>query len=148
MFCDYLTGQEAGSYVARKYAEGHGVSDIGRRLASDAFDRVLVRWSRRSTWVTRWADIYTRWFYRRSVLRRKLLLLMAILECAPEHYAFFEAGDGHNRARFWLWLTAKGLGFLVHFSAAVLFFSMVRLVVRLLPEPAHVPPGEERWAES
>ncbi len=148
LYCRYLTGLTPSPYITGKYVEGHHVSDIERRLSEDRFDRLLARWSRLGTVPTRIADIYTRWFYRRSVLRHKLLLLLAILECAPETHMFFEAGESRSQARFWLWLISKTAGFLVYFAISAVLFSAARLVLHWWPESAVATGAERQWARS
>jgi hypothetical protein len=79
-----------------------------RALGLDAprgFDALLVRLARRGGIPLRLADSYAGWLARRSVLRTKLVGVLALLETAPESYAAVDAPDA-NLA--WPRLLARG----------------------------------------
>jgi hypothetical protein len=78
VFARYLTGKGAGDYVRRKYREAHERGALG---PSSASDRALVDVARRGTWWARLADAHARLFAPGGLLRRKLVLVLALLEC-------------------------------------------------------------------
>lgn len=79
VFARYLTGGGGDDYLRRKYREAHERGALGP--AASAFDRALVSVARRGTWWTRLADAHARLFLRGGLLRRKLVLVLALLEC-------------------------------------------------------------------
>ncbi len=129
-FCAYLVGREASEYIRQRYCEAHRRTDLVRQNPSNSFDRFIIRFGQRGILCTRMADVYTRWFYRRSVLRSKLLLLMAILECSRSTYSLFEASRSHSRARFCLGLMFQGIRWLLCLMASFVFFSLSYLIVK------------------
>lgn len=80
VFSRYLVSQVPTDYIRRQYE----TAVVARNLASDAefsaFDRRTLRLARRHAFFTRLADAYCAIFHRHGVLRRKLILLLAILE--------------------------------------------------------------------
>ena len=84
VFCRYLTGQSASAFVAEKYAAAHARD--ARYGRASVFDRVLLRLAAASPLLAQCADSYACVAARASLLRKKLVLLIAILESsAPEH---------------------------------------------------------------
>lgn len=79
-FTAALIGAVPVAYVVKQYARGH----VSLPLAPvQGFDAVLMHVARGGPTLTRIADAYARLFARRAILRRKLTLLLAILESAP-----------------------------------------------------------------
>ena len=144
----YLTGTEPDEYVCEKYRDAHRVTDLIGPVAPPAFDRFILRFSRRNRLSTKLADIYTRWFLRRCVLRRKLLLLLAILECAGSSFRHFESGENRTRFGFYLWLAGQGIAFIVCAVGGLVIFSVARCLFGLNPASRRTEPTEERWASS
>ena len=130
-FSAYLTGMDAGDYVRRKYCEAHQITDLIEPVTITRFERYVLRFSCKGILHTRFADIYTRWFHRKNVLRRKLLLLTAILECAGTTYRHFEYGECSTLAGFGLWLTGKGIGFVLSAAIAIPVFTVARCMFSL-----------------
>ena len=85
----YLVGQPPGEYVTRKYVEAH--RKLQPRLGGEAGSDPVLALARRGAFATGLVDAYTRVFRSDSIFRRKLILLVAILECAPSTAAAFEA---------------------------------------------------------
>jgi hypothetical protein len=83
-FATYLSGQPPTPYLIEKYLDFH--QKLGEKTAEDRFDAFLVRISARSAAWTRVADSYARIFRPNSVLRTKLILVLALLECAPPSF--------------------------------------------------------------
>ena len=131
-FCVYLIGKEASDYIRQRYYEAHRRTDLVHQEPSNSFDRFVIRFGQRGILCARMADVYTRWFYRRSALRSKLLLLMAILECSRSTYGLFEASKSHSRALCYLVLMIQGIRWVLFLMASLLFFSLSYLVVKFL----------------
>lgn len=94
-FCRHLIGQAPDTYVTSRYREAHRVHpDLAAR---DRFDRALVRIARLHPRVTAMADGWARLFAPRAALRRKLVLLVAILEVSTPFDRAFEPVPGEGR---------------------------------------------------
>jgi NADH dehydrogenase len=80
IFSRYLIAQRPTDYIHRKY----GAAIIARGIADDcalsAFDRQTLDLARQNVFLTRLTDAYCAMFHRTGVLRRKLTLLLAIVE--------------------------------------------------------------------
>ncbi len=95
VFTRFLVRAPATPYVRDKYLEAHRLS--GTFVPAAGVDSALVTVARWSPAVTRVADAYARLCAPRGVLRRKLVLLLAILETSPP---FFRAID-YEPSRSW-----------------------------------------------
>ena len=87
-FCRYLAGCNPNEYVLGKYLEYHRAA--GTFALLPPFEATLVRFAAHNRWSARVADSYSARFAKCSVLRKKLALLVGILECSP---GFFERID-------------------------------------------------------
>lgn len=122
-----LLGAPPGGYVAAQYARAHGHL---RLEPATPFDRVLLAFAARGSWVLRAADGYARIFAPTSALRRKLTVLVAILEsAAPSDTAF--AAVERTPAAVAGRLLVTGLGFAVLLGAGVIVLAPIHLVSRL-----------------
>lgn len=84
VFCRYLSGHEANEYVRGKYREAHQTRFLSGE--ADRADAVFASIARLHPWTARIVDAYTRVFRPFSIVRKKLVILLAILEsCAPTH---------------------------------------------------------------
>jgi hypothetical protein len=129
-FCVYLVGKKASDYIKQSYREAHYRTDLVLQNHSNSFDHFIIHLGRQGILCTRMADIYTRWFYRRSALRSKLLLLMAILECAKSTYSLFETSHPYSNVRFWLGLIISGIRWILCLVASFIFFSISYPIVK------------------
>ena len=89
VFCRYLIGTEPNDYIMKKYEEAHMSGAMSHAVRIAAFDRILVAMAGTSGVATTLVDSYAAVFFRTAVVRKKLVLLVAILEsCAPSHSKF------------------------------------------------------------
>jgi hypothetical protein len=85
VFCRYLVGQAPNGYVKQKYRAAHQIGALrsGPEQVPDGF---LVKAASIAPWSAKIIDTYTRFFRPSSTVRKKLIVLLAILEtCAPAH---------------------------------------------------------------
>jgi len=95
-FTRLLARSPATPYVIGKYIDAHRVHTS---LADPrGFDRVLVGRAASGPLVARMADAYARHVMPRGVLRRKLVLLLAILESSPGFHRTIDAGPERSFA--------------------------------------------------
>ncbi|MGH9816892.1 MAG: hypothetical protein ACRD6I_12515, partial [Candidatus Acidiferrales bacterium] len=117
VFARYLTGAAPAEYLARKYREAHAVSE--RFSARGAFDAKLLRVAAGGPGRAAVADAYACLLARRSALRKKLILLTAILESSPASCGWKDQADAGSAAGFVLRLLARGAGFAVRLLAGM-----------------------------
>lgn len=108
-FATYLVGYSSSPYVEECYtlaAQAHGLAD---KAEFSCFDRAALKVARLGPTFARWADSYCALFRRNGTLRRKLVLLAAILEhVAPTNEAF-ENVKPSSAARTFLSIGAIGI---------------------------------------
>lgn len=133
-FAQYLVQQPPNSYVVAKYCDAHEKAVLFQSHQLGAFDRVLVTLARLHPLATRFADSYAAVFCRSAVVRRKMILLLAILEsCAPT-YSYFEAPESRQRVLLCSRLVARGLVFgLLLVTATLLLLPLQLLFTKLMP---------------
>jgi hypothetical protein len=106
VFCRYLIGQEPTEYVRAKYREFHKLPEGAAELQGLPLDPALLALARLHPVAARFGDTYARIACPTSVLRKKLVLTLAILECcAPSHRhiaAVEPAAAGRRCARLFL----------------------------------------------
>jgi hypothetical protein len=108
VFSRYLIGQDPGEPVAHAYDRAHESGSVtgGGNTGSGPLDRALLRLARHGTTMARVADAYAAVFARSSLLRRKIVLLVAILESrGPTSVALDTAVPGSPV----LWIGATAL---------------------------------------
>lgn len=145
-YCRYLTGRRATDYVASKYAAAHVHRRRELTAAPRTFDRLLWRLSTQGVWATRLADGYARFMAPSGVLRKKLVLLLAILECSPPFYEFVDSADAHGNVAACVRLAVSmALGGAISLAALVAIgpFHLLHAIFHRLA-PAAVDRGVKR----
>jgi nucleoside-diphosphate-sugar epimerase len=108
-FAAYLVGGPSSAYIEERYALATQAHGLAHDEEFSCFDRAALRVARRGRIFARWADAYCAFFARNGALRRKLVLLAAILEhVAPTNEAF-DRTNSSGAARAVLSLAAYGL---------------------------------------
>ena len=96
VFCNYLTSTDPTEYVNGVYS---GAAELARG-ASAPSDMALLQIARRGPSFARAADAYASVFARRGTLRRRLILLTAILESVGTTSEILDSADTKTSARF------------------------------------------------
>lgn len=89
----YLIGQAPTPFVIEHYLAFHQKSDAMQGVKFDHFDQFLVGMSARGPIWARLADSYASVFRKNSTLRKKLVLTLALLECAPSSFETLDRVD-------------------------------------------------------
>ena len=126
VFTEYLLGCAAHAYAIRKYAEAHQVSDVFS--AGNRFDFFLVRAARIHWAIAKLADGYARMFAPRALLRRKLVLLLAILETSAPSCHLIDSVEGGNRLALLVRLAARATVSMLSLVAGVMMFLPAQLI--------------------
>lgn len=129
LFARYLVQQAPTAYVLRKYCEAHEKELMFRTHKIGSFDRWLLRLARGSVFGTKLVDTYAALFARSAVVRRKIILLLAILEsCAPTA-TYFEAPESAQRLALLLKLGWRALVFCLVLGCAVVILLPLQLLL-------------------
>jgi hypothetical protein len=123
-FTRFLLRTDPSDYVIGKYLEAHRVCPD--YAGGDEFGRWLVRTASRGPRMAALADGFAALCDRRGLLRKKLVLLLAILETSTPAYRMLEPVD---RAAFAtvLALAWRGLGSVIVTALGIAVFLPVRL---------------------
>lgn len=91
--CRYLVDRDADDYVVGKYEAGHRAEVLGLQAGASAFDRLLLRVGLLHPLMTRAVDGYAALLFKRALLRKKVTLLIAILETRPPFSSLLDRVD-------------------------------------------------------
>jgi hypothetical protein len=130
VFTRFLTRAPASPYVVRKYLDAHAT--LHTLHVSDEGERAVVRVAASSPAITRLADAYARICAPRSLLRKKLSVVLAILETtAPSHRAIDTAPERGGAASVLELALVGGLGVAAALTGVLLFVPL-RAMARVL----------------
>lgn len=129
--CRYLTGQPASASLRGWYAAGHGAL-LASGPDTGTIDRILLAVARSGRLPAQLADAYAAVFRRRSLLRCKLILLLALLENDAAHHARYDEGVVDGRLAALLKLAAMGAWWGARLGVATLLFAPLQLVATLV----------------
>jgi len=127
VFTKYLLGCSPHPYVVRKYTEAHDVAEVFS--TGSRFDNLLVRVASVHPTLTRLADSHARMFAPKGLLRKKLVLLLAILETSAPSCHWIDAVDGGGRVGLLFRLVFKGIAFAVSVVAGAIFFLPLQMIL-------------------
>jgi nucleoside-diphosphate-sugar epimerase len=127
----YLVGDSPTTYVMQKYKEAQQVTDAFKSHSSGPMDRRLMRYSIKNPFFTRVADAYSRFFAKDSLLRKKIILMMAILESSAPAYRYYDLPKDSKATRAIIRLFFAGLSFAMIFSLSILLFAPFQIMTTL-----------------
>ncbi len=127
VFTYYVIKQKPNSYVLGKYRQAHSIADFACTLETHAFDRLLLHVSATHPLLTKLVDAYTSIFLRSSIVRRKWILLLAILESCSPTYRCFDAPESSSKKFLIMGMIGKGVVFLFSLCLSVVLLMPVRL---------------------
>ncbi len=131
VYCRYLIGKDPDQYILRKYREGYlktGIEGGG----DSPFDNLVMSLARINPVFTCLADTYTRFFLQNSSFRKKLILLLAILESYGPTYSYIDSTDDKGKAWFYLGSVYRVFVFGAALFISVVFFLPLHLVYSML----------------
>ena len=131
VFFHYLCDLEMDPYIVAKYCEAH--RKVPGYTPSPGFDQLLVQFAAMRSSFTRMADSYSRFFAPRSTLRKKLILLVAILESSPGGSAFLDTVDTENKLLLTGRLLLQGVRFVANLALGTALLFPCHLAQRLIP---------------
>jgi hypothetical protein len=127
VFTKYLLGCSPVPYVVQKYTDAHQVAAVFSK--GSPFDNLLVRVAGAHPTLTRLADSHARIFAPKGLLRKKLVLLLAILETSAPSYHLIDAVDGRGLIPLIFRLVFKGIAFVVSAVAGAIFFLPFQMIL-------------------
>ena len=137
VFCRYLIGKAPGARVTEAYCRAHDQGDVARGRVIGTFDRVMVWLARSSPVATALVDAYAAVFAKTGLLRRKLVLLLAIMESSWPTCEAIDSVDSHSRTGLVIGVGLRTLMFAVAALATGLVLSPVRAGCVLIDHLPH-----------
>jgi hypothetical protein len=129
VFCRFLIGREPSRYVADKYVSGHASLPAA---GVDVLDRALLACAGGAPWMTGVADSYAAVARRDALLRKKLVLLLAILENSPDTHLACDTAIASGRAAALSRIALSGIAFAGRLALSMLLFGFLHLATRVL----------------
>ncbi|MEM7010454.1 MAG: NAD(P)-dependent oxidoreductase [Verrucomicrobiota bacterium] len=126
VFCRYLIGESPSEYVVEQYSAALQTEKF-QQQPSSAFDFVLGRFALRHPLFTGLADAYSRFLRPAGTLRRKLVLMLAILESTAASEQIDQA-DGGGLLSFLFQSTIATLGFIGRLIGGVALFAPLQIL--------------------
>ena len=108
----YLIGRRPSDYARAKYRAGHRAGGGGPGDVGPSFDDELLEFGRRGPWAMRVADSWASRFSPGGKLRRKLVLLLAILESDGATSSRADSPEPGGPVGFFIRTTFRVLGFM------------------------------------
>jgi nucleoside-diphosphate-sugar epimerase len=113
VFTRYLTSEAPTEYVGKQYRMALAARGLAKEDGFSAFDRVTLDLARRGPLCTRLADAYCAMFRRHGALRRKLILLMAIVEHTASYSERFDRPISRSAVGSAAFLFVQGVQFIL-----------------------------------
>ena len=129
VFCRYLIGQEASEYVKKKYRAAHHAGSL-RHTGECRADAFLVKVASVGPWSTKLIDAYTRVFRPFSTVRKKLVLMLALLESSAPTNAYLDAVEAGPRSLLFLRFVIRCVIFAVVVTVGILVIFPAELILR------------------
>ena len=130
VFSRYLLGTRPTSYVVEHYVDFHVRRGIPRSRVAHQFDTLLLRVARASPWCARIADSYASMHYKSASLRKKLVLLLGILECVTPTAQQLDETRHRNAVVAATSMSIQFLGYFTHLAIATVVLGPVHLLLR------------------
>ena len=111
VFGRFLVNEVPNAYVVERYQSAHKVDSALTNVETSHFDRILLRIATVHPFITRVVDSYCRVFFPAGLVRKKCVLLLAILECSPNIYERFDVPDSKSKALLCAEITQRAVSF-------------------------------------
>jgi hypothetical protein len=126
LFCRYLADLDATPEIVRAYRSAHEIEGLNIG-ATTPIDRALLRLAAGGRTLTRLADSFAAVAARNSALRKKLVVLVAILESRGPSAAAIDRASPGSRVAWVIGAALQGGGWLLRFVVASLLLVPLRL---------------------
>ena len=127
----YLIKQTPNDYVIEKYRDAHKFIAGGQNEGNADFDGVLLKAARKNRWMIRLVDCYCRIFFPTCLIRRKAVLLLAILEMSPPMHVYFDRPDNCHRAILCARMVGRLVSFVTVLCLSIIIFGPMHLTYKL-----------------
>lgn len=130
----YLIRQSPNDYVRQKYLKAHEINPDLFSSNRGLVDRLQLAVFVRSPRAIKFADCYSSIFSRSCLLRKKTVLLLAILESNSSTYRHFDIPQSGGRAFLFGRMIMQGLVFTTTLAVSTFIFFPLTLIDRMSKE--------------
>jgi len=128
VFCQYLFNKEPSNYVVQKYIEAHEPANLNLSNWVNPREELLLKISTWNRFFTRLIDSYTVIFWKTSLIRKKLILLVAIIESSDQAHQQVEGINNTNKPLILLRIAARLVTFIFILSLSlIIIFPITRV---------------------
>lgn len=127
VLCRYIAGAEPPAQLLQHYAAACRVHGVAADAAQSPFDRAALALARRGPMRARMADAFCAVFHRGGALRRKVIIMTALLESAAPSSETFDAPQSPGPLGAFLQLAGAGLAFASAMLAGAFMLGGARL---------------------
>ena len=131
VFSQYLVDHQPNDYVTAKYADAHQAGIFSQPASGQPFDALLLLISRVHPLAARLVDTYTSVFRKKALVRKKMILLLAILETCSPTYADFDLVESQGRASLCLGIAGQSATFGFSLILGALLFLPLQMIVAI-----------------
>jgi len=131
MFCSYLINQKPSKYVREKYQDAHIKGSI-RLHTESGFDKLLMGAAVINPFFVKLVDVYTGLFSKRALFRKKLILLLAILESSAPSCHYLDSITTSNKAILFLKMFQNVMFFTGSLVLSIIIFMPLHLIFKTL----------------
>jgi nucleoside-diphosphate-sugar epimerase len=140
----YLIGDDPNAYVEERYLAAAATHGLASDAGLSCFDRTSLKLARGGRLFAPWADAYCAFFHRSGALRRKLVVLAAILEHVAPSSEHFDRVKPRGLVATGLALAGFGLTSAFSLLMGALLLAPADLLCRLRSRPAAAVAGTEQ----
>jgi hypothetical protein len=97
----YLIDLQPSKYIIEKYIDAYRSASLHMTNTPNRFDAFSLTLARKHVILLKLADVYTAVFARTSLLRKKLVLLLAIFESCGETYRLIDHVEEYSKLGFY-----------------------------------------------
>ena len=138
-WCRYLVDRDGSAAVVARYIDAHACGVVEPPGSRCAFDRALVALARRGELSTRLCDVHARVFRPAGLLRRKLVLALALLETDAQSHARVDEVSPGTKRWFAVECAAWSLRFALLFGLGLIVLVPLRAFCALAGRRGAVP---------
>ncbi|MET0181519.1 MAG: NAD-dependent epimerase/dehydratase family protein [Caulobacterales bacterium] len=126
LFTRYLAGIESTADVERHYAAACVQRALSNDMTFSPFDREALALARKGAWFARCADAFCSFFSRGGALRRKLIVLTALIESVSPTNELYDGTRSPGKIGAFALLVARGFSFATAFISGIVMLGLAR----------------------
>jgi hypothetical protein len=135
----YLIGGVPSQYVLNRYLDFHQKSDAISGAGTDAFEQFLVSVSARGPFWASLADSYASIFRKDSAVRKKLVVVLALLECVAPSFEVIDDVEVRSAVATSISLGLRAAKYAFLLGSSVVIFTPVRAAMAFSWKPRAEP---------